>query len=66
MKLASGADTAGLKQIESRPLTVPSWMASMIASAARPLPGISLSSTPHTPATWARCSGLVMSRLPGS
>ena len=48
MKLLSGADTAGLKQIESSPLMVPSWMASMISSAGMPLPGISVSSTlPH-------------------
>ncbi len=66
MKLASGAETAGLKQIDSRPLISPAWIASMISCAGMPLPGISDSSQPHTDATWARCSGLVMSRLPGS
>ena len=66
MKLASGAETAGLKQIDSRPLICPAWIASMISCAGMPLPGISDSSQPHTDATCARCSGLVMSRLPGS
>ena len=38
----------------------------MISWAVIPLPGMSASAHPHTDATWARCSGLLMSRLPGS
>ena len=50
MKLASGAETAGLKQIDSSPLISSAWMASMISWAGMPLPGISDSSHPHTEA----------------
>jgi hypothetical protein len=48
--LASGAETAGLKQIEIRPLTCPAWIASMISWAGMPRPGISASSQPQTDA----------------
>ena len=51
VKFESGADTSGLKQIDSSPLISPSWIASMISSAGMPLPGISDSSQPHTVAT---------------
>jgi hypothetical protein len=66
VKLASGAETAGLKQIEINPLICPAWIASMISWAGMPLPGMSASSQPHTEAMYARWAGLVMSRLPGS
>ena len=66
VKSASGSETSGLKQIDSSPLISPSWIASMISSADSPLPGISDSAQPHTSATAARCSGLAMSRSPGS
>ncbi len=58
MKFASGADTAGLKQIDSSPLIVPAWIASMISWAGMPLPGISASSQPHTLATCGAVLGV--------
>ena len=54
----SGSDTAGLKQIDSSPLISPSWIASMISWAVRPLPGISSTSQPHTDATCCAVLGV--------
>ncbi len=66
MKAVSGSETAGLKQIERRPLISPSWIAFTISCAVFPFPGIASTGQPQTDAMYARCSGFVMSRFPGS
>ncbi len=52
MKRWSGSDTSGLKQMSSRPLISPSWIASTSGTAESPLCGIDSSGTPQTPAMY--------------